>query len=107
MVRHQAKLIPHDFETSLWEKGILGEHNPDILRNTVFFLIGINCSLSAGDEHHDLRRSTPTKPSQFSFERNDKGEHCLICREDMVTITNDRGLAHIHKEHKIMPIEMS
>ena len=102
MVRHQAQLIPHDFETSLWEKRILGEHNPDILRNTVLFLIGINCTLRAGDEHHDLRRSTSTKPSQFSFERNDKGERCLVYRENTVTETNDGGLAHMHKECKIV-----
>ena len=72
------------------------------MRNKVLFLIGINCSLRAGDEHHDLRRSTLTKPSQFSFERNDKEERCLVYREDTVTKTNDGGLAHMHKECKIV-----
>ena len=91
----QAQLIPLNFKDSLWEKGILGEHEPDILCNTVLFLISINCSLRAGDEHHNLRRSSANKPSQFSFERNEKGVQCLVYREDTVTKANDGRLAHM------------
>ena len=58
MVKKKAQFIPLSYEDTLWSKGILGEHNPEILRNTVLFLIGIHCSLRAGDEHYDLRRDT-------------------------------------------------
>ena len=78
----QAELMSYDFEHLLWEKGVLGKHNPEILRKTVLFLVGIYCSLRAGDEHYDLRRDSKDKPSQFSFEHNKKGECCVIYRED-------------------------
>ena len=99
---HQAQFIPLDFESELWQKGILGEDTPEKLRSTVLFLIGINCALHAGDEHHDLRHDTPTKPSQFSFKRNKSGECCVVYREDTVTKTNDGGLAHMRKERKVV-----
>ena len=95
ITKHQAQFIPVEFENELWEKGILGEETPEKLRNTVLFLVGINCALHAGDKHHELRRESKEKPSQFSFARNEKGEHCVVYREDTVTKTNDGGLAHM------------
>ena len=100
--KKQMEFIPTEFENQLWEKGILGEHNPEILCYTGLFLIGINCSLRTGDEHHDLRRDSPNKPSQFSFERNQIGKRCVVYHEDTVTKTNDGGLKHMRKEHKVV-----
>ena len=82
--------------------GLLGEHNTEILHNTVLFLIRINCSLWAGDEHYDLSQESKLKPSQISFEHNAKGEHCLVYREDTVTKMNDGGLAHMQKDQKMV-----
>ena len=48
-------------------------------------LIGINCGLCAGDEHRVLRRHSPWKQSQFSFQNNDKGVRCIVYTEDTVT----------------------
>ena len=45
MVKRKAELIPMSFENKLWERGVLGEDTPERLRNTVLFLLGINCSL--------------------------------------------------------------
>ena len=45
MVRKQAGFIPYNFESSLWEKGLLGEDSPDKLCDTVLFVIGINLGL--------------------------------------------------------------
>ena len=101
-VKKQANLISMNFEEELWGKGILGEDSPEKLRNTVLFLLGINCSLRAGDEHHDLRRDTKDKPSQLSFQRNDAGIRCLVYTEDTVTKTNDGGLGHMRKERKVV-----
>ena len=53
-VKHQADLISYDYENRLWESNILGESNPDQLRNTVLFLIGMNIGLRAGEERYNL-----------------------------------------------------
>ena len=66
------------------------------------FLVGINCSLRAGDEHYDLRRDGPEKGSQFSFKRNDKGIRCLVYEEDTITKTNDGGIGSLRKERKVV-----
>ena len=42
MVKKQAEVITYDFENELWSKNLLGESNPDKLRDTVMFLIDIN-----------------------------------------------------------------
>ena len=74
MTKKQACYIPLEIENDLWKRGILGEDTPDKLRNTVLFLIGLNCGFRAGDEHYELCRDEPTKLGQFSFQRNSKGE---------------------------------
>ena len=102
MVKCQANMISYEFEDNLWDTGVLGEDTPDKLRSTVLFLIGLNVGLRAGDEHYNLRRDSPELASQFSFQRNDKGERCLVYQEDTTTKTNDGGLNHMHKEHKVV-----
>ena len=76
-VRKQASLITYEHENELWEKGVLGEDKPDKLRDTVLFLLGINCILRAGDEHYDLRREMSYKRSQLQFETNQDGQKCV------------------------------
>ena len=107
MVPKQAQYISYEFENKLWDKGILGEDCPDRLRNTVLFLLGVNLALRAGDEHYNLRRDAPGLPSQLSFERNSKGQRCLVYREDSVTKTNSGGLKDYKKEHKVVWVHPS
>ena len=102
MVKRQAQVISYEFEKQLWERNILGEDSPDKLRDTVLFLIGINCGLRAGDEHHDLRRETPTMKLQFAFQRNDDGKQCLVYTEDTVMKTNDGGMSSMKKQRKVV-----
>ena len=83
-VKRQANVITYEYE-NMWDKNILGEQNPDQLRQMVMFLIGINCGLRAGDEDHDLCRDGHDKSSQFSFQGNEKGIRCLVYTEDTVT----------------------
>ena len=92
----------YEFEEKLWQKGILGEDCPDRLRNTVLYLIGINLALRAGDEHYQLRRDFNGKPSQFSFERNEDGQRCLVYHEDTVTKTNSGGIKDLKKCRKVV-----
>ena len=102
MVKKQAQIVNYEYENELWDSGILGEHNPDILRDTVMFLIGIHCILRVGDEHYYLRRDMPDKPSQLQFKRNFKGEKCLVYTEDTVTKANDGGLKNMKSERKVV-----
>ena len=101
MVKNQAGVIPMGFENSMWEPGVLGEDSPDKLRDTVLFLIGINCGLHAGDEHQALRRHSPWKNSQISFQKNEKGVRCVVYTEDTVTKTYDGGLNSMRKTRKV------
>ena len=102
MIKKQAQLISMDFENMLWDTGVLGEENPDKLRSTVLFLIGVNCGIRAGDEHYDLRRDGPTKKSQFKFERNEKGVRCIVYNEDTTTKTNDGGISSLKNDRKVV-----
>ena len=51
-----ATPIDLSMEEKMWTSGILGEHNPKQLCETVLFLIGINLALRGGEEHKKLRR---------------------------------------------------
>ncbi len=53
--RNQAIPILHKEEDILWEKGVLGEDTPEILVNTVMYLIGIHFALHGGEEHMALK----------------------------------------------------
>ena len=39
----------------LWEHGYLGNGSPEILRNTLVWVLGLNFTLWAGQEHRNLR----------------------------------------------------
>ena len=49
----QAELITYEMERKLWKKGVLGESNPDQLRNSVLFLLGVNLYLRAVEDHYN------------------------------------------------------
>ena len=102
VTKKQAAVISYEMENKLWKEGFLGEETPEKLRNTVLFLIGINIHLRAVEEHYHLRRDLPTQSSQLKFERNSKGERCLVYREDFVTKTHHGGLNDMRKDRKIV-----
>ena len=52
----QSEIISFAVEELLWEKGVLGEDNPEQLLWTVLYLIGLCCALRGGSEHWNLRR---------------------------------------------------
>ena len=101
-VKKQVELITYDQENMLWKEGVLGENSPDKLRDTVLFLLGVNLALRAGDEHYQLHRDIPGKPSQLSFERDSRGIRCMVYCEDTGTKTNDGGLKQMRKERKVV-----
>ena len=102
VVPKQAEVITFEFEEKLWKLGVLGEDNPTKLRNTVLFLLGINCLLRAVEEHYCLRRDMPKECSQIAFKVNDFGEKCLVYTEDCVTKTHDGGLSDMRRDRKVV-----
>ena len=100
VVKKQAQVITYVFEEKLWQQGVLGEDTPCKLRHTVLFLIGINVMLRAVDEHYNLRRDMPGKPSQLSVRLNEFGEKCILYKEDSVTKTHDGGLNDMNRDRK-------
>ena len=73
-----------------------------LIRDTVLFLICINVALRAVDEHYYLRRDLPEKQSQIRFEKNSKGQECVVYREDSCTKTFDGGIGQMRKERKVV-----
>ena len=102
VVKKQAGLITYEHENCLWEKGILGEESPDKLRNTVLFLLGINCYLRAVEDHYNLRRDTEIEKGQIQFKANPRGVKCIVYQEDSVTKTHDGGLNDMRRDRKIV-----
>ena len=100
VVKKQAELITYQCEEKMWQEGILGESDPHILRQTVLYLLGINCFLHAVNEHYYLRRPLLGKKSQLNFERNEFGDTCIVYREDFVTKTHDGELNDMNYDRK-------
>ena len=91
--KRQAGVITEGLEDRLWQNGFLGEDTPQKLSYIVLFLLGLHVMLRAVDEHYDLRRDMPGKPSQLQFECDHEGRKCLVYHEDFVSKTHDDGLA--------------
>ena len=98
--KKQANVITIEMENKLWNLGVLGEDTPEKLRNTVLFLIGMNATLRAVEEHYYLRREMPDKSSQLQFERDPDGVKCLVYREDAVSKTHDGGITDRKSDRK-------
>ena len=57
--KRQAEIITEDDKEILWQKGLLGDHSPVALLNTVFFMCGLFLALRSGHEHRQLRLNPP------------------------------------------------
>ena len=91
----QAKVISESDENYFWEHGHLGNGNPEILRNTLVWVFGLNFALRAGQEHCNLRM----KKSQLSIGINEDGRQYLEHKEE-VRKTNSGRLANTNLKRK-------
>ena len=53
--KRQAKPLTIEEENLLWEKGLLGSKDPQILVDTMLFMNGLYFALKSGQEHRQLR----------------------------------------------------
>ena len=74
---HVKDIVTEEYEEILWQKGVLGDENPDVLRRTMFYLIGTRFGLRGGKEHRNLVRYPK---SQINIETVNSKE-CLVYRE--------------------------
>ena len=77
--RNQAEPITEQEEDLLWEKGKLGDHNPRVLLQTIFYMVGVFFALRSGHEHRALRFS----PSQLEIVQRNGMTPYILYTEDL------------------------
>ena len=95
LVKHSTP-ISTTLENDMWKKGILGEHAPKVLCQTVLYLIGVNFALFGASEHKQLRR--PGFGPQIMYTTDTDGVPCLVYNEDACSKTNQGGLCNKYNE---------
>ena len=83
----QAEPITVEEETSLWDKGLLGDHTPQSLLDTMIYLCGVHFALRSGQEHRSLQMT------QFELVQPTDGEPYLVYVEKF-SKNNAGGLSH-------------
>ena len=93
-VHRKAEPITFEEEEILWQKGILGDHTPESLVNTMVYMNGLYFALRGGTEHRNLQHN----PSQIRLIEK-LGERPYLMYTEDVSKNHPGGL----KGRKIMP----
>ena len=91
----KAQPITQEQENRLWELGLLGDHNAQVLLNTIVYQVGYFFALRSGNEHRRVRHS----PSQIQVYEPPGDRAYLVYGED-ISKTNQGGLASKKKKPK-------
>ena len=76
--KKQAEPLTEEEEEVLWRKGLLGDHSPQALLNTMVYMNGIYFALRSGKEHRELRFNS----SQITLVERDGERPFLQYTED-------------------------
>ena len=93
--KRKALPISTEQEDRLWEMGLLEDHSPSVLVNTIIWYVGLYFALRSGGEHRRLRNC----PSQVLLFEPPEGRSYLVYKED-VSKTNKGGLNSCRKVPK-------
>ena len=77
--KRQAEPLTEEEEEVLWQKGLLGDHTPQALLDTMVFMNGLYFALRSGNEHRNLRFS----PCQIEVHDNEGERPYLLYTEDL------------------------
>ena len=78
--KRQTEPLTEEEEEVLWQKGLLGDHTPQALLNTMVFMNGLYSALrSSGNEHRNLCFS----PCQIEVHDNEGEQPYLLHTEDL------------------------
>ena len=91
----KAQPITIEHKDILWKKGLLGDHSPQALIDTLVFYVGMCFALRSGEKHRRLRYH----PAQIELVEPVGGIPYLMYRED-VSKTNQGGIQHRKVENK-------
>ena len=94
-VESKAQPITIEHEDISWEKGLLGDHSPQALIDTLVFYVSMCFALRSGEKHRHLRYH----PAQIELVDPVGGIPYLMYRED-VSKTNQGGIQHRKVENK-------
>ena len=97
----KTQVLSASDEDYLWSIGYLGTFNPEVLLNTVSFMMGKGFALRAGKEHHVLR--SPPFDSQLQF-MYDEGGIFIRYTKDIGLKTNKGGIKHKRVEPKVVDL---
>ena len=95
--KKKAGIITAEMEEVMWEKGLLGDHTPQVLIDTMVYCMGLYFALRSGEEHRRLRY----RPSQIELVTTPNGKEFLRYKED-ISKNNQAGL----KQRKLAPKEV-
>ena len=98
----KAQILSITDEDYLWSLGLLGTSSPEVLLNTVVFIVGKGFALCAGKEHHNL--CAPGFYSQIQFVQDDLGDILIRYTEKIGFKTNKGGIKHRKIEPKVMDL---
>ena len=87
-------------ENILWEKGLLGDHSPQVLSDTMVYLIGLCFALRSREEHRHLQFTS----AQFQIVEPPGSTAYLMYKAD-ISKTNQAGLA-ISQASTVAPKEV-
>ena len=94
VVTRQAEILSEAEEETLWEKGLLGDHTPQTLLDTMVFYTGYYFALRSGREHRQLRAN----PCQIEVIEH-PGERSFLRYTEDISKNHPGGL----KGRKIKP----
>ncbi len=95
--KKKANVITVEMEDILWRKRLLGDHSPQVLSDTMVYLVGLFFALRSGEEHRRLRHNPP----QITLIEPPGGTPYLVYKED-VSKTNQAGL----RQRNLVPKEV-